>query len=106
MPESIEWLGLTAVYSKEELALMADLKAGVGAGEVDRRELEVLHELKSLCRAHLVDWMEPQAPGAWLPGAPVTQGARQNDEAQNDERVPQRRYRRHEALDGQVSFFG
>lgn len=92
MPERVEWLGLSAVYSEEELLLMAELKLGG-----DRRELEVVHELKALCRARLVDWMDPQED----PGAPVSPVL--DREPQNDERAPQRRLRRHEALDGQGS---
>lgn len=48
---------------------MSDLKAGVRARTVERRELEVLHELKALCRARVVDWMDPQGD----PSAPVLQ---------------------------------
>jgi hypothetical protein len=69
MPKEVDWNGLRAVYSSDELLLMADLKAGVRAGTVDRRELEVLHELKALCRARVVDWMDPQGD----PSAPVLQ---------------------------------
>lgn len=64
MSKQVDWLGLSAVYSDEELLLMAELRA-VG----DRRELEVVHELKALCRARVVDWMDPQGD----PGAPVLQ---------------------------------
>lgn len=101
MPEAVEWNGLRAVYSSEELVLMADLKAGVRARTVERRELEVLHELKALCRARVVDWMDPQGD----PGAPVLQPVLSR-EPENDESPPQRRLRRHEGLEGQGSFFG
>lgn len=60
MPESVEWRGLTAVYDDDELAYMVDLKAGVSAGVVDLRELEVVHEIKSLLGGHIVPWMRPQ----------------------------------------------
>lgn len=92
MSESVSWNGLTAVYTQDELAVMADLKAGVGAGEVDRRELEVFHELKSLLGAELRTLeSDPQERGVYAV------------EPENEKRAPQRR--RHEALDGQVSFF-
>lgn len=55
MPEAVEWLGLSAVYSDRELRVMADLRSGVSAGEVSRVELEVLHELKSLLVARIIE---------------------------------------------------
>lgn len=53
MSSFVTWNGLTAVYAQDELAFMADLKAGVGAGTVGLRELEVIHEAKSLLGAEI-----------------------------------------------------
>ena len=44
------WLGLTAVYTAAEDAVMADLKR---AGSL--RELQAIHELKALCGARIVN---------------------------------------------------
>jgi hypothetical protein len=64
--ETVNWLGLAAVYTHDELAVMADLKAGVGAGEVGLREVEVIHEAKALLGARLVEWFEPSTEGDGL----------------------------------------
>lgn len=95
MPKQVTWNGLSAVYSDEELDLMAALKA-----HGDRRELEVLHELKALARARVVDWMDPQGdPDAPAPQPVLTRAP------QNDESPPQRHVRRYGGLvEGQGSF--
>ena len=44
------WLGLTAIYTAAEDAVMAELKR---AGCL--RELQAIHELKALCKARIVN---------------------------------------------------
>lgn len=48
------WNGLTARYTEQEDAVMTALRAGLDRGEVHLRELEVIHELKSLLGARIV----------------------------------------------------
>lgn len=94
--KAVDWLGLQAVYSDEELVLMSDLKAGVSAGEVDIRELEVLHELKSLLGARMVEDVvrsgRPELHAERLRHAETRQ-------------APRNCRSRHEGLVGQGSFF-
>ena len=104
MSERIEWLGLSAVYAPDELLAMADLKAGFRAGEIDQRELEVIHELKSELGARLVEWHPPTDEAEAAAVIASLNAHLDRKEPQNEERAPQRRRRRHEAQDGQGSF--
>lgn len=97
--ETVNWLGLAAVYTADDLAVMADLKAGVGAGKVGIRELEVIHEAKALLDARLVEWFEPSTEDASAFFAALTA----RPEPRNDERAPQPRSPRG-PVEGQVSF--
>lgn len=79
---------------------MADLKAGVSAGAVGLREVEVVHELKALLGARIVELQSLDGPSR---GAnPVASSVESALPVQNDKSPPQR-WSRHEGLAGQGS---
>lgn len=104
MPQ-VTWRELTAEYSADEQAVMAELTAAVRAGDAQESELVALHELKSFLGARIVEYWEPSELTSEQANAYAVSLFTALDATQNDERAPQRRLRRHEAHADQGSVF-
>lgn len=77
---------------------MAELRAA-GAS---REELALIHEMKALLHARMVDWMEPQDPANCEPRESVNTP----EPAPQTQEAPQRRRRHGAQVAGQGSIFG